>query len=427
MIDANLLIAGPPILGAALVALLWKRPRESKLVALAAVGIATVALFRGLHAVSSATDASLMMLVSIMALVSILAQPLTGQCSLAIVVSLLTLGLSQIALAGSGMMAQASLGILMGSLAVFFLWRPGSATPDALSRGAGAVLGMGVVALAMPWVVPHSSYLWHLIVCAILLPLFPLQVAYVGALNHLPGTAPALLAVALPALGWQGLVSVTPMLPPALTEVMVVVAVAGALYQAVRVWVQFHLIRMIASLTTILLSVVWWHVGTTGQPLPEAGWYGMAVTVAGSGLLLAAQQLEARYGFLDLVTLRGLARTMPRYAALTGLLLMAAMGLPFFAVFSSFVGMMARTPVAMPRSTALVLLIWLVASLLFMRLFHRLLFGQPRTDVVYDDLSVAEVLPLALVVALLLIGVRSPVPPPSSTQAPPAVVAEELR
>src|SRR5438034_11130629 len=104
----------------------------------------------------------------------------------------------------------------------------------------------------------------------------------VGSLSKLPGTLPAFLAVVLPCLGWHGIVSLMSEVPAPLIHTVVALALVGALYEAVRVSVQFHLTRMIASITTILFSLVWWHVGATGKAAPDAGWYLSTVSVAGS-------------------------------------------------------------------------------------------------------------------------------------------------
>src|SRR5207249_2246099 len=114
----------------------------------------------------------------------------------------------------------------------------------------------------------------QLVACATLLPLFPLQAAFVGSLSKLPGTLPAFLAVVLPCLGWHGIVSLMSQVPAPLIHTVVALALVGALYEAVRASVQFHLTRMIASITTILFSLVWWHVGDhPGQIESDRGTY----------------------------------------------------------------------------------------------------------------------------------------------------------
>jgi len=405
----TLLVAILPFLGAAISLVLRSRPRVVKVVALLVAGVTVIGLASGAVNGSDPTATALMTLIAVTAFVATLGQQLTRQAPLSIVGTLITLGLSLAALAGSQPVEHMFLGAIMGTIALLLLWRA-IGPADALAWGAVAGLGVGILALAASAMVSGSiAAVLQLVACATLLPFFPLQATFVGSLSNLPGTLPAFLAVVLPCLGWHGIASVIPEVPVPLLHTVIALALVGAVYEAVRASVQFHLTRMIASITTILFSLVWWHVGATGKAAPEAGWYLSTVSLAASGLLLAGHQLEARYGFLDLDKLRGLARPMPRFATLVGLLLMAAMGLPLFGIFSAFVAMMFALTPAVPQSAIIVLLIWLIASLLFMRLFQRLLYGQPKPDLVYQDLTLTELLPLVLVLGLLAFGVRVPV------------------
>jgi len=409
MMHEVLVVTILPFLGATISLLLWSRPRVVKAVALLVAGVTVIGLASGAVTGSDPTATALMTLIAVTAFVAVLGQQLTRKAPLPIVVGLIILGLSLAALAGRQPLEHTFLGCIMGTIALLLLWRA-MGQADALAWGAVAGLGVGILALAAAAVVSGSfAAVLQLVACATLLPLFPLQAAFVGSLSNLPGTLPAFLAVVLPCLGWHGIVSLMSEVPAPLIHTVIALALVGALYEALRASVQFHLARIIVSITTILFSLVWWHVGATGKAAPEAGWYLSTVSLAASGLLLAGHQLEARYGFLDLDKLRGLARPMPQFATLAGLLLMAAMGLPLFGVFSTFMAMMIASPSPMPQSAVIVLLIWLIASLLLMRLLQRLLCGQPKPDVVYQDLTLTELLPLVLVLCLLALGVRVPV------------------
>ncbi len=408
----TLMVTILPFLGATISLLLWSRPGVVKVAALLVAGVTVIGLASGAVTGSDPTATAVMTLIAVTAFVAVLGQQLTRQAPLSIVVTLIILGLSLAALAGSQPVGHMFLGCIMGTIALLLLLLLWSAIgpADALAWGAVAGLSVGILALAASAVVSGSiAAVLQLVAFAILLPLFPLQAVFVGSLSNLPGTLPAFLAVVLPCLGWHGIVSLMSEVLAPVIHTVIALALVGALYEALRTSVQFHLTRMIASITTILFSLVWWHVGATGKAAPEAGCYLSTVSLAASGLLLAGHQLEARYGFLDLDKLRGLARPMPRLATLVGLLLMAAMGLPLFGVFSTFMAMMFASPSPMPQSAVIVLLIWLIASLLLMRLLQRLLCGQPKPDVVYQDLTLTELLPLVLVLCLLALGVRVPV------------------
>jgi NADH:ubiquinone oxidoreductase subunit 4 (subunit M) len=90
---------------------------------------------------------------------------------------------------------------------------------------------------------------------------------------------------------------------------------------------------------------------------------------------------------------------------LMGLLFMAAMGLPLFGVFSSFMTMMFAASTSNP-SMVLVLLVWFVTSLLLLKVWHVLFYGRPREDLLYQDLTFAELLPFAVMIGLLVLGGR---------------------
>ena len=225
----------------------------------------------------------------------------------------------------------------------------------------------------------------------------------------MPGTLPAFLVVLLPGLGWHGLAPIIADVPASLTETLVPLALCGALYVAIRASVQIHLSRTLAAITTVQIALVWWHVGVTGAALPETGWYLSVVTLASSGLLLAAHLLDVRYGSMSLGRLQGLARPMPRFATLVGLLLMATMGLPVFGVFAGFLGMVSTVPSLAAKSVMVVLLIWLAVSLLMVSLLQRLLFREVPPNLIHRDLSPSEMVALALIVGLL--AVAGMVPP----------------
>ena len=87
-------------------------------------------------------------------------------------------------------------------------------------------------------------------------------------------------------------------------------------------------------------SAFWWGFAVNGR-LTTAGFiYVAAVALLTAGLLLAGLFLRKRYGDLELDRLHGLARPMPRFAALFSLLVMAAVGLPPFALFSAHMQML---------------------------------------------------------------------------------------
>lgn len=393
-----------------------------KAAALLTSGLTLAAVAGGVIQGSDPTATALMWLLAVAAFAAILGQQAIRSASLSISATLIALALSLGALAGGRPWDWLFPGGLMATVAVLLVRH----RPDALAWGAVAGWAIGILALAGSFLTSGTFGLpadvWRVIACAVLLPLFPLQGAFIGTLSRLPGTLPAFLAVALPALGWHGLMPLAETGSLSSSGIILALALTGALYETLRAAVQFHWPRMTAGLTTILLSLAWWQIGAGGAAAPETAWYLGAVSLAASGLLLAGHQLDARYGFQDLDKLRGLAGPMPRLSLLVALLLMAAMGLPLFGVFPTFMAVILAVSSASPSSLAAMLAVWLVASLLLMKLLQRLLFGQPKPDLRYHDLTWAELAPLVLVLGVLIwtaqVPATHPVPPVVQTQAP---------
>lgn len=394
--NSTVLVVALPFLGAGLALVLGSHPRALKAVVLLLVAATMTATVE-------AAAGPLALLIVAAAFLTVLGQRMNTEAPLSISLTLLVLGLSLGALSSVEPLKAWFLGGAMGVVGLALLRR--GRTEGALAQGSAAVLGVGIVSLMASAVVPGPlGSLLHLAVCAILLPLFPLHGGFVGAVAALPGSLPAFLAVALPILGWQSMTSLIPHVPAVFWATVPTLALIGGLYGFVKALAQRHVGRLLAYTSTILFAIVWWHVAVTGGQGSEAALYVSALALAMSGLLLAGHQAQVRYGVLDLDRLRGLAHHMPRFATLVGLLIMAAMGLPLFGVFSGFMGMVFGAAASAPPSMALILMMWLSASWLLVKLLQDLLFGSPRSDLLYQDLTRTESFSLLLVLALLLLA-----------------------
>jgi NADH-quinone oxidoreductase subunit M len=130
------------------------------------------------------------------------------------------------------------------------------------------------------------------------------------------------------------------------------------------------------------------------------------VALVTGGLLLAWHAVRARYGDLTLDRIGGLARPMPRFATLLALLVMAAVGLPPFGLFSGYLAMLLDPSITASIGNSvgltIILLAWFTASWYLYKLMQRLLFGPHRQDLPYEDLRPVEVAPLLIVLVLLL-------------------------
>ncbi|HET6466216.1 MAG TPA: proton-conducting transporter membrane subunit [Nitrospiria bacterium] len=245
------------------------------------------------------------------------------------------------------------------------------------------------------------------IAAALMLPLFPLHGVYIAALTRLPGYGPMLLALVLPVAGYFGLVILLPGLPPEFLEGVGRMAMVGALYGSFKAMVEDGPKRLPAYAGLSLFSILWWYLSIVGRATPQAAVYAGSVVLVTVGLFYAFHRLKVRYGDLGPNGIVGLARPMPRFAVLLGLLVMAAVGLPPFGLFSGFVEMFLNPSIApsvaiMPGAMPVILLTWFAASWYLFRMMQRLLFGPHRPDVFYEDLRASEVVSFLIVLGVLI-------------------------
>ncbi|MHB8481475.1 MAG: proton-conducting transporter transmembrane domain-containing protein [Nitrospiria bacterium] len=267
---------------------------------------------------------------------------------------------------------------------------------------------VGLIALGLVWPTVvwtgklSAMHVALFVVAALMLPLFPLHGVYVAALTRLPGYWPVCLAVLLPAAGLYGLTGLLPGMPAEYLRGVNALALFGALYGSFKSLAQVRVSHLLAYAGLAFFSILWWYLAVTGISTPQAAVYTGAVTLVIGGLLLAWHCVQARYGDLDLNQIGGLARPMPRFATLLALLVMAAVGLPPFGLFSGYMAMLFHPSITLSWDMIVILLTWLVASWYLFRLMQRLLFGPHRSDILYEDLRPAEAAPLLIVLFILL-------------------------
>ena len=225
-------------------------------------------------------------------------------------------------------------------------------------------------------------------------------------------------------IGLHGLVTLTPVLPNNVAVTIMGLAVIGALYGAVKALAQSRMRLLLAYSSLSLFSMLWWFAAATGITTVWASVFVGAVSFGTSGLLLAWQAVRTRYGDdVDPQAVSGLASTMPRFAVLLSLVALAVMGLPPFGVFSGFMGLLLTSPIASPAVLFLILVAWLATSWYILDAVQRLLFGQQRPDLPFEDLQQSEFASLLIVVLIVIAlgvmpsGLLGPDSVPSLTSA----------
>jgi NADH-quinone oxidoreductase subunit L len=249
----------------------------------------------------------------------------------------------------------------------------------------------------------------QLIAVALLLPLYPLYGVYIAVVTRAPRYLSPALALLLPTLGSYWLASLSSNYPIGLLSAIKWLALLGALYGSLKALGQVRVPELMTYASLAAYSAFWWGFAVNGR-LTTAGFiYVAAVALLTAGLLLAGLFLRKRYGDLELDRLHGLARPMPRFAALFSLLVMAAVGLPPFALFSAHMQMLLLPLGTISWGLAVILLTWFLASWYLVRMMQRLLFGRHRDDMHYTDLRAGEFTWFAiLLVILAALGATQP-------------------
>jgi NADH-quinone oxidoreductase subunit M len=248
-----------------------------------------------------------------------------------------------------------------------------------------------------------------ILVVALLLPLFPLHGIYVAALTRAPEHLAAVLAVLLPAAGMYGLASLVPELPAESLRTVSALAVFGALYGSFKALAAVRAPQLLAYAGLAFFSALWWHFARVGTIDVQAIVYGGAASFLIAALLLAWRRAQRGCGDLALDRMHGLARPMPRFATMVSLLIMAAVGLPPFGLFSAYIAMLLQPADAISWELIVILIAWFLASWYLFRMMQRLLFGPHRADLRYEDLRTGELASFAFL--LLILAFLGAIPP----------------
>ncbi|MCC6141602.1 MAG: hypothetical protein IT389_13410 [Nitrospira sp.] len=408
MIDAALipwLIAGVPLLGAAVSPALWAQPHRLIAWSVGACGASLASVagvgFAG-YLAPQPEGLLLLFLLPLAAGVSLLGQPHHQDHRASWVLTLIFLGLGLGALTSQPVVGTLFL-IAIHGLVIVLLYRHHTPLWPISWWGLGAYT-LGALCLALTLVAaPPLSSMAALLVCAILLPLVPFHDGHLTALTRLPGNLPSFMVLLFPALGLHSLAPLAATLPDTVAWMVGGLALAGTVYGAVKALAQSR-VRLLLSYSSLsFFSMLWWCVATARAVTPRAALFVGAMGLVMCGLLLAWQIIRTRYGDdVDPQAISGLASTMPQYAVLLSLLALAAMGLPPFGVFAGFVGLLLSSTAAFSAGIVVLICAWLASSWYILDLVQGLLFGARRADLRYADLLQTELVSLVIIVLTLL-------------------------
>ena len=351
----------------------------------------------------------LLALLPIVAMISILGQPVQKDHRLSWLMTLVNLGL------GIGIIAHPAplshlflLALLMTMIGLLMrhhtiLW---PISWWGISLFCFAALGVLVATLTTP---PLSSF-GALVTAAVLIPLLPFHTGYVTALTRLPGNLPSFSAFLLPAVGLHVMAAAVQAMPTTVAGIVGLLALIGALYGAVKALAQTRIRLMLSYAGLSFFSMLWWHTAASGLATSRAAVFVASIGLATCGLLIAWQIIRTRYGDdVDPSSISGLAFSMPRYAVLLSLLALAAMGLPPFGVFAGLMGLLLHSPIPSLIGLMIMLSAWLAASWYLLSAVQRLLFGIRRSDLRYRDVVQQEWAALTITVVILTVLGLAPI------------------
>jgi len=421
---ASWLLAGVPLLGAALSFAVWSRPDYLRnwSVVLSILSLAAAAGMSGSLATSS-ENLLLVYLLPIAACAAVLGQPVHKNLRLSWTMTLLFLGLGFVILTNQRIVGQVCLLVLLSSLIVL-LYRHHTPLWPISWFGIGAyALAVGCVTISLVAAPPLSS-IASLLACAILLPLVPFHSGYITSITRLPGSLPSFIVLLLPAIGIHILATTISTVPDVAMSTMTVLALVSALYGSIKALAQSRVRLLLAYGSLSFFSIFWWFVSISHRITPQAVVFLAALSLVTSGLLMSWQVVRTRYGDdVDPQAISGLVRRMPHFTVLFSLLALAAMGLPPFGVFTGFIGMLLTTALTSSVALLVIMIVWLAASWYILDMVQQLLFGRERSDLRYEDLRRSELASLLIVLLIVialgiapsnLFGITEP---PSNAQA----------
>lgn len=392
-------VAAVPLLGALLGLSIWSQPEKLKTWSVTVTLGSLLAVLLSFFTLTGSTEGLLfVLLLPLAASVSLLGQPVHRDHRLTWVVTLVFLGMGLGILTLPSPIGSIALALLLGFITFLLYWHHDPFWgPSWLGIG---TYGLGTLCAGIAAMT--GSAIASLLACMILLPLVPFHHGYVAALTRLPGSLPSFTVLLLPAIGLHKLAALIPPVSELETLPVIVLALSGALYAAIKALAQSRVRLLLTYGSLSFFSLLWWCVAASRTVSPQAAVFLGSLALVTAGLLLAWQVIRTRYGDdVDPRAISGLAAQMPQFAVLISVLALAAMGLPPFGVFVGFMGLLFASPLTLSIAPFVVAITWLAASWYILDLVQGLLFGRKRPDLHYEDVRQSEFASLLIVVMIM--------------------------
>ena len=240
-----------------------------------------------------------------------------------------------------------------------------------------------------------------ILLASIFLPLFPISMVFNAILDRIKHSwLRSLLFIAWPLCGLFIVLNSELILPDWLLPLALF---TSALY-ALRMLTLREVNQWNGFLATSLWSLLWLPMlqDTQAQLLYS---YAISMSVPLVLLVLLSASLEQRYGAAYTGLYGGLARTIPRFAGVLVIVVVAAIATPLFPTFFIMLNMVVKTISASPYAAMVLLLIWLLWSWAGARLIQGLIVGRASNGKIADLESTAIGFYSTVLLALIVAGI----------------------
>lgn len=238
-----------------------------------------------------------------------------------------------------------------------------------------------------------------LVVAALFLPVFPLSMVFNALFNALPH---ALLRCVLLLLWPQIGLALLNTTSSAIPAWLITCALASSLLYSFRLLTLREVGQWTGFLATSLWALLWLTPGHADEKaLSHLHALGMTAPLVLLVLLTAA--LEKRFGAAYAGLYGGLAQTLPRFAGVFVVVVLASVATPLFPAFFTLLEMIVHTSVTMPLLALMLLVTWLLWSWAGARLIQGMIAG-PDNGVETDDLGVLTTWACAIILLFLIAG-----------------------
>ncbi len=237
------------------------------------------------------------------------------------------------------------------------------------------------------------------LLAGIFLPLFPMSMVLNAVLDKITHSWVRLvLFLTWPLIGLFMVIDRNLVIP----DWLLPLALSTSALYALRLLTLREVNQWTGFMATSLWSLLWLAMM---QETPSALLYGYAISMSVPLVLLVLLSggLEQRFGAAYTGLYGGLARTIPRFAGVLVIVVVAAIATPLFPTFFIMLDMVVKTIAATPLAAIVLLLIWLFWSWAGARLIQGLIVGRAST-VRVEDMDITTISLYSVVLSALVVG-----------------------